>query len=219
MKTNASFPNRHDGLLLGAWLVAVIGVFGPWVGQPAAALAWNACDLSEILRQLPQIQTCAITVNLQALRLPQVGLAVLLPLLLAQARPQWRWGAALLGAGLALGVLPPYPQIIEAWRAPGWRVPFWWATGAALAAGILAGCGPRLGAWRPWLILAWTVLTGVPAGVTFYRLLPAIRELYAAPVHPGWGFWSCAGGLLTLAGLSWQQALKKMTNDSAEKTN
>ena len=211
MRTNTSFPNYHDGLLLTAWFIAVIGVFGSWLRQPAAALAWNACDLSEILRQLPQIQTCAITVNLQALRLPQVGLAVLLPLLLAQARPRWRWGAALLGAGLALGVLPPYPQIIEAWHAPGWRVPFWWAIGAALAGGGLAGCAPRLGTWRPWLILAGTALTGIPAGVTFYRLLPAIRELYAAPVQPGWGFWSCVGGLLALASLSWLQALKKMT--------
>jgi hypothetical protein len=188
-----------------AWGVALTGYFGPWVGHKSAALAWNAYDLFDILRFLPQIETFAIVVNLQALRLPLVGLAVLLPLILAEAHPGWRWLAALIGIILAVETLPPYPGIIGAWRAPGWRVPFWWGIGAALGTIVSALFAHR---WqlRPWLIVSWTALTGIPAFVTFNRLLPALRELYQSPLHPGWGFWICAAGLLALALLAWLRA-------------
>jgi hypothetical protein len=194
-------------LILAAWLLALIGYFGPWVGHKAAALAWNAYDLSYILRFLPQIESLALDVNLQALRLPLVGLAVLLPLLFADARPGWRWGATIVGALLTLGALPPYPHVLTAWNTPGWRVPFWWAIGGFAGAFLGGGLGPHLGALRPWLIVGWTAVTGIPAFVTFYRLLPALRELYDAPVPPGWGMGICAAGLLTIGVVAWGQGL------------
>lgn len=198
--------HRQVGLFL-TWGIALIGYFGPWVGRPAAALAWNAYDLFDLLRLLPEIETGALSVNLQALRLPLVGLAVLLPLLLADASIVWRIGGALVGAGLALATLPPYPEIVNAWRTPGWRVPFWWGVGALLAAGAAIWVAPRLGRCRPWILLAWLAITGLPAVATFARLLPALRALHAAPVGPGWGFWVCMGGLGCSALLLWAQAL------------
>jgi hypothetical protein len=193
--------------VLTAWGVALVGYCGPWVGRRAAALAWNAYDLFDLLRLLPEIETGALSVNLQALRLPLVGLAVLLPLLLAKAGWAWRAGGALVGAGLALATLPAYPEIITAWRTPGWRIPFWWGTGALLASGAAVWIGPRLGRYRAWLMLAWLALTTLPAVATFNRLLPALRALHAAPVGPGWGFWVCLGGLGGAAGLILAQAL------------
>lgn len=195
--------------LLAAWGIALVGYFGPWVGRRAAALAWNAYDLFDLLRLLPEIETGALSVNLQALRLPLVGLAVLLPVVLADASIGWRIGGAFIGAGLALATLPPYPEIVSAWHTPGWRVPFWWGVGAMLAAVAAVWFAPRLGRYRPWLLLAWLAVTGLPAAATFARLLPALRALHAAPIAPGWGFWLCMGGLGCTALLLWAQSLDR----------
>ena len=193
--------------LLAAWGSALVGYFGPWVGRRSAALAWNAYDLFDLLRLLPEIETGALSVNLQALRLPLLGLAVLLPVLLAKAHRLWRISGALVGAGLALATLPPYPEIVNAWHTPGWRVPFWWGIGAMLAAGAAVWFAPRLGRYRPWILLAWLAITGLPSVTTFARLLPALRTLHAAPIGPGWGFWVCMGGLGCIALLLWAQGL------------
>ncbi len=141
---------------------------------------------------------------------------MLLPLLLAGARPLWRWLAALVGIVMAVETLPPYPQIIGAWSTPGWSVPFWWGVGAVV--GILV-----LTLWtlhrrvRPWLMLAWTLFTGIPAAVTFYRLLPALSDLYNTPLHPGWGFWSCMIGFLLLIALALAQGLLALQKRKGEK--
>ncbi len=206
---SATAPLRRV-IELGAWTLAVAGYFGPWIAHASAALAWNAFDLFDILRVLPEIETLTLPVNLYALRLPAVGLAVLLPLLLLDARPVWRWGAALLGALLVVNVLPPYALIRTAWRMPGWRVPFWWGVSALLALVALAGWGSR---WRHarqrhWLTLAWLLLIGLPAFITFPRLLPALSSLYAAPVSPGWGFWTCGGGWVLLALSLWLRGVQ-----------
>lgn len=193
--------------VFAAWGIALVGYFGPWVGRQAAALAWNAYDLFDLLRLLPEIETGALPVNLQALRLPLVGLAVLLPMLLAKAHPLWRISGALVGAGLALATLPPYPEIVSAWHTPGWRIPFWWGIGAMLTAGAAVWFAPRMGRYRPWILLAWLAVTALPAAATFVRLLPALRALHAAPIGPGWGFWTCIGGLSCVALILWIQAL------------
>lgn len=188
----------HTGCLLGAWGTALCGYFAPWIGQHSAALAWNAYDLFDLLRLLPEIETDALRVNLQALRLPLVGLAVLLPLLFVSSTWFWRLMAAGIGVLLALTTLPPYPYILTAWRTPGWNIPFWWSLGAV--GGIVLGLwlAPKLHVWRSWLMFAWLAWTGFPAVVTLYRLLPALSRLHATPVSPGWGFWLCAGGWLWL---------------------
>lgn len=193
--------------LLAAWGITLAGYFGPWVGRRAAALAWNAYDLFDLLRLLPEIETGTLSVNLQTLRLPLVGLAVLLPVLLADTPIIWRIGGALVGAGLALATLPPYPEIVSAWHTPGWRIPFWWGVGAMLAAAGAIWFAPRLGRYRPWILLVWLAVTGLPAAATFVRLLPALRTLHATPIGPGWGFWVCMGGLGGIFALLWAQGL------------
>ena len=107
MKTLLKDKRVWLGLALVSWTAALIGYFGPWIGMRAAALAWNAYDLFDLLRLLPEIETGAISVYLQALRLPLVGLAILLPVLLAGTRWPWRLAGGVLGAGLALATLPP----------------------------------------------------------------------------------------------------------------
>ncbi len=197
-------PHVNHGLVrpdlrLLAWMLALVGYFGPWIAHQAAVLAWNAYDLFDILRFLPQIETFALRVNLYMLRLPLVGLAVLLPWLLARQRPGWRWAAGGMGIALVVATFPPYPEIITAWRTPGWGVPFWWGVGALFGVLLGAGAASRCGRWRPWLILVWILFTGIPAFITFNRLLPALSVLYHAPLHPGWGYWLYAAGLALLA--------------------
>ena len=155
---------------LAAWILALIGYFAPWVGRESAALAWNAYDLFDLLRLLPEIETGALSVNLQALRLPLVGLAVLLPVLLSPARWPLRLCGAFVGVGLALATLPSYPQIVSAWRTPGWRVPFWWGVGAMAASVAVIWLAPRLGRYRPWVALGWIAVTGIPVSYTHLTL-------------------------------------------------
>lgn len=212
----AGWKRHVQAGLLAAWGIALVGYFGPWVGRQAAALAWNAYDLFDLLRLLPEIETGALSVNLQALRLPLVGLAVLLPMLLVKIHRIWRIIAALVGAGLALATLPPYPEIVSAWHTPGWRIPFWWGIGAMLGAGAAVWFAPRLGRYRPWILLAWLAITGLPAAATFARLLPALRALHAALVNPGWGFWTYMGGLGCIALLLWTQGLAMTLTESTE---
>ncbi|MGC9357811.1 MAG: hypothetical protein ACP5GX_08090 [Anaerolineae bacterium] len=198
---------KLDILLLAAWTIALVGYFGPWIDHRSAALAWNAYDLFDILRFLPEIESFTIEVNLQSLRLPLVGLGVLLPLLLGTSGPGWRWGAAIIGAALAISTLPPYPQILNAWRTPGWRVPFWWGVGGTGGAVLVAGLGPHLEGLRLWLVIAGSALTSGPAIVTFWKLLPPLRRLYQAPIQPGWGFWSWGIGILLLVIVALVKAL------------
>jgi hypothetical protein len=198
--------------LLIPWAAALVGYFAPWIGRRpmSAALAWNAYDLFDLLRLLPQIERGTLTVNLQTLQMPLLGLAVLLPALLTGAKRAYRWGAALLGCGLAAMTLPPYPQILDAWRTPGWRVSFWWAIGSMLWIVASLWVMPRLGRYRSWWVVGVVSLASLPAIATLYRLMPALEQLHNAPIRPAWGAWACVTGL-GIIGLTtwWQETLAR----------
>jgi hypothetical protein len=149
----------------------------------------------DLLRFLPQIESGAISVRLQALRLPLVSLAFLLTAMFAHGRPFVRWMTAVLGSAMAALTLPPYPQILTAWRTPGWQVPFWWAVGCFVCLVVMAWQGSRLRWVRYLAMVLASALGTVPAAVTLTRLLPALVELHQAPVPRGWGFWLCMAGL------------------------
>lgn len=184
-----------DLLSIGLTVLALVGYFGPWLRQRAAGLAWNAYDSFDLLRYLPQIEAGALRIDLQQLRLPLLGLGVGLPLLVATARPGWRWTAAAVGIILSAATLPPYPQLLTAWRTPGWDRVLWWGVGSLAAILLITVWGPRWGRWSSWLALLWLGSTGLPALWLWPRLLPALSALHQAPQQPGWGYW--------LYGLSW----------------
>ncbi len=195
------------GLRIVAWTAAVIGYFAPWIAHRAAALALNPYDLFRMVYLLPPVETGTLQVNAQALRLPLIGLGLALPWLLADARWIWRWLAGLVGMILTVMSFPPYPQLVQAWALPRWRAPFWWGVGGLVAIGAGIWLLPRLQELRDWSLVAWLALTSVPAFVTFERLRPALRDLYAAPIRPGWGYLLCMLGWGGLFVMTWLQAL------------
>lgn len=210
--TNPLSPTRPnvDGVLLLLWAVACVGYFGPWIARrPAsAALAWNAYDLFALLRLLPEIESGALRVNLQALQLPSLALAALLPVLVAQRSGSLRIGSALIGSALAALTFPPYPQIITAWKTSGWSVPFWWGVGTLTFTWLAVWTAPWVGKVRHWVCVVAVLITILPAAVTLNHLLPPLRSLHNATVSPGWGFWSCTVGLGMIGILSILRALE-----------
>jgi hypothetical protein len=209
-----AWPIRKVGLL-ALWLAALIGYFAPWVNRYplSAALGWNAYDLFALLRLLPEIEAGTVAVNLQTLQLPLLALAVLLPAILVRTRLGIRIGAALVGSWLTLITMPPYPQILTAWRTPGWRVPFWWSLGTLAVILVIVWALPHLirhdrQRYEAWMLVGVTELAVAPAVVTFYRLLPALRRVHAAPVVPAWGFWMCIAGLCAIGALEWYRAAR-----------
>ncbi len=170
---------------------------------------WNAYDLYGSAALLPEIESGALTVNLQTLQLPLLGLAALLPALAACRRLGVRITAALIGAVLAAMTLPPYPEILTAWRTPGWRVPFWWGIGTMLVCLAAIRLMPELGRYRAWWMVGIGEMAILPAVATLIRLLPALSTLHAARVTPGWGFWACVLGTGTLSGAAALMAWKE----------
>jgi hypothetical protein len=193
------------------WGVALCGYFAPWIARRpmSAALSWNAYDLFDLLRLLPEIESGSLSINLQALRLPLVGLAMILPLLLHRRGPALRWTAGLFGGFLAALTLPPYPQILEAWRTPGWAGVLGWAVAGAALAVSFAPLAPRLQRYRGWIIIAIACVTGIPASATLQRLQPSLSRLHAAPVRAGWGYWMYVVGTVWIVVSVWLQTIRQ----------
>ncbi|MDF1514105.1 MAG: hypothetical protein P1S60_09875 [Anaerolineae bacterium] len=188
---NKSYRKLSIHWLLILWAVALVGFFSPWISrQPySAALNWNAYDLYDAVRLLPEIETGALSVRLQTLRAPLLGMAVVLSLHLADSDFILRIVGTLVSCGLAAMTLPPYPMILTAWRTKGWSVPFWWAV--AVIAFCAAGLWmlPKLKRYLHWMVPFVAVASAVPAAFTLAKLLPALSVLHDAPVRSGWGCW------------------------------
>ena len=195
----------REGLSLLLWLSALISYFLPWIWRspPSAALLWNAYDMFDLLRYLPEIETGALSVHLQALRLPLLSLAMLPSLLLMYTGRPLRLAAAGIGVILAAMTFPPYPHILTAWRTPGWCVPFWWAVAVIICIGLLPWITLHHRRHRDWAITAAVLLATLPSAQTLLKLLPALSRLHAAPVRPGRGFWGCLASLSLIGVLTW----------------
>lgn len=198
-----------DGIALPLWGIALFGYFAPWIARRpmSAALAWNAYDLFDLLRLLPEVESGAVRVNLQALRLPLVGLGIILPLLLHRVGSAVRWATGFIGGFLAALTLPPYPQILEAWRTPGWSGVLGWAVAGIVLALSFVPLATRLARYREWIVVAIVCVTGIPAGVTLYRLLLPLSRLHAAPVRAGWGYWMYVLGIGLIGASAWLQTI------------
>lgn len=206
-----TFQRWLDRFALILWGIALFGYFAPWIARRpmSAALSWNAYDLFDLLRLLPEVESGSLSINLQALRLPLVGLAMMLPMLLHRAGSTLRWTAGFFGGFLAALTLPPYPQILQAWRTPGWAGVLGWAAAGAALAVSFAPLAPRLKRYRGWIIIAVACVTGIPASATLQRLRPPLSRLHAAPVRAGWGYWMYVVGTVGIGVSIWLQTIRQ----------
>jgi hypothetical protein len=203
--SQSSQNKKNFNWLILLWCIALVGYFLPWINrQPySAALNWNAYDLYDAVRLLPEIETGSISVNLQTLRTPLLGLALLLSFHLVHSTPVVRLLGLFVSEFLAFMTLPPYPIILSAWHTPGWSMPFWYAvvTGSICFADLWVL--PKVSRYVPWLALIVFAFSALPAATTLDRLLPALQNLHDAPVTRGWGFWMMELGMLGYAAGFW----------------
>jgi hypothetical protein len=182
------------------WLAACVGYFGAWVPHRAAGLIITGVDVAEYVKFLPPVMAGQVPVQREAFYLPLIN-ASLIATLIASRRSVPPWWRLLLGAAaipLALAMLPP------AWSPGTLRLPEFRLQVAALLACLAALPMTVLLRYLPdrvvLLAIALLALAAVlwPAW-SFNQVMPAIEDVYRAPVAPGWGFWLALAAQLGLA--------------------
>lgn len=176
-------------LALGA-VTGLVGALAPWVPHRAAGLRFSAFDLFALTRLLPGVASGEVRMFREAFLLPLLGwaaLVALLPGLTGRISSPVRWLCPLLGAGIALTALPPYPAIVAATDDPLLRGQFLLSVGVFLLAVLspLASLAPYRVLQTAAVVLA---LGGVlPGLLTLARVRPVLSALYGQPVGIGWG--------------------------------
>lgn len=176
-------------LTLGA-LLGLVGAVIPWIPHRAAALRLNALDLFVVVRLLPPVRDGGVRIAREVFLLPLLAPALVLaltPTFCIRPRGLLRYGAPLVGAALALTVLPPYPPILTAWREPLYRGQLFLVL-ATCALALSALWIRRLpGRMRGGLAAVLAVAGWLPPFLAFLRVRPIFAALYGAPVGMGPG--------------------------------
>ena len=176
-------------LTLGA-LLELAGAVTPWIPHRAAALRLTALDLFVVVRLLPPVRDGVVRVAREVFLLPLLAPALVLalaPAFCPRPRGFFHYGGPLVGAVLALTVLPPYPPILTAWRDPLYRGQLFL---------VLATCPLALAAfwarrlperWRGGLASVLALAGWLPPFLAVLRVRPLFSALYGAPVGIGPG--------------------------------
>ncbi len=184
------------GMIADAW--------GPWVAHANAGMALNVIDLVEFVKFMTRAKLTFIVREL--FYLPMLAGAIGIVIEFRISNSEFRIPLAVLAGLVALVPLPPYPNLLHAYRSPEDGPSFWLSLGTlglVVAAASLgrrlprrASAGAPLRNGAPFLngVLLCLACSALPAVWQFVRLSPALAVLYGAPVQAGWG--------LALTGLS-----------------
>lgn len=200
-------------LFLAASAAGIVGGVAPWIPHTAAGLRIGGFDLFEVSKYLPAVRSGALPVFREGFLLPIAISAVLLawvPALPGSPRGAIRWLFPIAGAVIALSIIPPYPEVVTAYRDPAYRGQLFLSAGGFL----LSIAGPAIDRLPSWLVVAlgsgMAAVGAILPPLQLQRLRPYVAELYGAPVGVGWGIVLCTLGLGTLAvaGLTWLLAAR-----------
>jgi hypothetical protein len=185
-------------------LVALAGYVAPWVPHRAAGLVITGLDLAEYVKFLHPVSSGEIPLWREGFYLPLVAVSVAFSLYAFHRqpggdRPLYPWpvrvGMLAVAGMAALNLLPP------AWSPALLFTPeFRLQTSVMILCLILAGISPFL-ALAPAKLRAASVLLLTLAGLAipvaqFWRILPALGDLYGHAILPGWGVWVMGVGVL-----------------------
>jgi len=191
-------------LTLGA-LLELAGAVTPWIPHRAAALRLNALDLFVVVRLLPPVRDGVVRVAREVFLLPLLAPALVLalaPTFCTRPRGPFRYGGPLVGAFLALTVLPPYPPILTAWRDPLYRGQLFLvlATCALALAALWARRLPEQ--WRGGLASVLALVGWLPPFLAVLRVRSLFSALYGTPVGigPGLILEALGAGFVLVAG-------------------
>jgi hypothetical protein len=168
-------------LLIGA------GYFGPWVWHKAAGLNLSADDLGEWVKFLPAWKSGQLAVMRELFYLPIWLTAIGLGLMAGRVTSRsWKLIVLALSVLLVLTPLPKYPELLSAFREPGFVLTFW-TTAAALALSVtFTFFGSRIpDRLEAILWIAIGVSAALFAPWMFGRAMPDIDRLYHYSI--GWG--------------------------------
>jgi hypothetical protein len=191
-------------LTLGA-LLELAGAVTPWIPHRAAALRLTALDLFVVVRLLPPVRDGVVRVAREVFLLPLLAPALVLalaPTFWTRPRGPFRYGGPLVGAFLALTVLPPYPPILTAWRDPLYRGQLFLvlATCALALAALWARRLPEQ--WRGGLASVLALVGWLPPFLAVLRVRSLFSALYGTPVGigPGLILEALGAGFVLVAG-------------------
>jgi len=191
-------------LTLGA-LLELAGAVTPWIPHRAAALRLTALDLFVVVRLLPPVRDGVVRVAREVFLLPLLAPALVLalaPTFWTRPRGPFRYGGPLVGAFLALTVLPPYPPILTAWRDPLYRGQLFLvlATCALALAALWARRLPEQ--WRGGLAAVLALVGWLPPFLAVLRVRSLFSALYGTPVGigPGLILGALGAGFVLVAG-------------------
>ena len=203
-------------LLVWALLIGTAGYWGPWIVHRTAALILVGQDLGEFVKFLPEVRNGTVPMLRQIFYLPPFCACCILALLAASSTLRYHWfarGLFLLAIlPLSLALLPPVFSIpvlkSEEFRLQVIGVIFCWAL---IPATLLLRRVPAF--LQMFLIGILGLLGALPARWQFLVILPAIRTVYHAPIHIGWGPIATALGFLTAALVAFVLALQLLLID------
>ena len=188
-----------------AALLALAGVYGPWVNHAVAGLVITGLDLGEYVKFLPQVRSGEIVLWREGFYLPLFAVSLTLSLHAFRSEFAYHWlvrAVLVVMAGVAaLNMLPP------AWSPPLLVTPEFRLQTAAIAMCLgallispMLALLPRFAVGVICAVLAAAAIWWPVSG--FVRVLESISMVYQHDLAPGWGMYTLVIGLVLLGGVS-----------------
>ena len=187
------------------WCLAAIGLGGPWISHPTAALALTGVDMAEFVKFLPGVLDGSLRLARQWFYLPPFAITVSIALLIGSH--SLHYTKLLLAMGLLLAIPVSLQLLPPAWSPSSLMTAEFRAQTIALGISWLLLASFWLLRRLPSSLLgslsaALSLIAMVLPAWQFLIAKPAIDEVYGTPPGAGWGLFLCLTGLTVTAAAS-----------------